>query len=74
MAKSLLTLLAGLLIQFSAFGQSTSVTLQPAWESDTTLRTPESVLVDPKQNVLYVACINGAPRLDNTIPAATLLK
>lgn len=66
MAKSLLTLLAGLLIQFTSFGQAPSLTLQPAWESDTTLRTPESVLVDPNQNVLYVACINGAPRLENT--------
>ncbi len=65
MAKSLLSLLAGLLMQLTSFGQAQSVTLQPIWESDTTLRTPESVLVDPSQKLLYVACINGAPRPEN---------
>ncbi|GAB3915650.1 ATP/GTP-binding protein [Larkinella terrae] len=39
--------------------------LKPVWETDTTIRTPESVLFDPNQNVLYVACINGGPSLDN---------
>jgi sugar lactone lactonase YvrE len=29
------------------------------WETDTTLRVPESVLLDTKRNVLYVANING---------------
>lgn len=66
MVKSFVPLLAGLLVQLPSFGQAQSPKLQPVWESDTTLRTPESVLVDPRQNVLYVACINGAPRLENT--------
>jgi DNA-binding beta-propeller fold protein YncE len=65
MTKSFLTLLAGLLVQLTSLGQAQSLKLQPVWESDTTLRTPESVLVDPSQNVLYVACINGAPKLEN---------
>ncbi len=32
-----------------------------AWESDTTLKTPESVLFDPTNNVLYVSNIGGVP-------------
>ncbi|ADB39833.1 NHL repeat containing protein [Spirosoma linguale] len=65
MAKSFFILLAGLLVNLTAIGQAQSVKLQPVWESDTTLRTPESVLVDPIRHVLYVACINGAPKLEN---------
>lgn len=42
-----------------------TVTLKPVWESDTTLRTPESVLFDPTQQILYVACINGGPSMEN---------
>ncbi|GAB3700904.1 hypothetical protein GCM10027592_28360 [Spirosoma flavus] len=42
-----------------------NVTLKPLWESDTTLRTPESVLYDPAQKILYVACINGNPTMEN---------
>lgn len=34
-------------------------TLTQIWETDTTLTTPESVLFDTKNNVLYVSCING---------------
>lgn len=45
--------------------QAQTVTLKPLWESDTTLRTPESVLYDPTQQILYVACINGSPSLEN---------
>lgn len=33
-------------------------TLKKRWETDTLLRTPESVLFDAKENVLYVSCIN----------------
>jgi len=40
-------------------GQAQSVNLKPVWETDTTLRTPESVLFYAKQQVLYVSCING---------------
>lgn len=42
-----------------------TIDLKPVWESDTTLRTPESVLVDPEKKVIYVACINGGPALEN---------
>ncbi|WP_428664385.1 PQQ-binding-like beta-propeller repeat protein [Runella sp.] len=42
-----------------------TVSLQPLWESDTTLRTPESVLYYPAQKALYVACINGRPTAEN---------
>lgn len=65
MAKSFFILLTGLLLRLTALGQAQSVNLQPVWESDTTLRTPESVLVDQTHNVLFIACINGAPKLEN---------
>lgn len=45
--------------------QAQTVAFKPLWESDTTLRTPESVLYNPGQKILYVACINGAPALEN---------
>lgn len=65
MSKSALFLLAGALAATLSTSNAQSIELTPAWESDTTLRTPESVLYDPGQNVLYVACINGGPSLDN---------
>ncbi len=41
--------------------------LTKVWESDTTLRTPESVLYDQKENVLYVSNIDGkADELDGS--------
>ena len=49
----------------SATIQAQTVELKPVWETDTTLRTPESVLFEPGKNVLYVACINGSPSLEN---------
>jgi DNA-binding beta-propeller fold protein YncE len=36
-------------------------TLTLKWKTDTLLRVPESVLMDSKNNVLYVACIDGKP-------------
>jgi hypothetical protein len=36
-------------------------TLELAWESDTTLLTPESVLYDAANDFYYVSCINGVP-------------
>jgi DNA-binding beta-propeller fold protein YncE len=36
-------------------------TLTLKWKTDTLLRVPESVLVDSKNNILYVANIDGAP-------------
>lgn len=36
-------------------------TLTLKWKSDTTLRVPESVLLDARNNILFVANIDGAP-------------
>ncbi|GAB3797892.1 ATP/GTP-binding protein [Spirosoma humi] len=66
MVRPFLILVAsGLLANLNFSVQAQSVDLKPVWETDTTLRTPESVLVDPGQKVLYVACINGGPSLEN---------
>lgn len=40
---------------------ATSVSLNLLWESDTVFRTPESVLYDADQNILYVSNIDGTP-------------
>ncbi len=42
-----------------AAGSSPEIEL--LWESDTLLRTPESVLIDPEQKVLYVSNVNLNP-------------
>ena len=41
------------------------VSLTQVWQSDTTIRTPESALFEPKENVLYISCINGNPTAEN---------
>jgi sugar lactone lactonase YvrE len=51
------TLLVALLTSFFVFNASAQA-LKKRWETDTLLRTSESVLFDPKENVLYVSCIN----------------
>ncbi|MBC8111003.1 MAG: SMP-30/gluconolactonase/LRE family protein [Verrucomicrobia bacterium] len=51
-----------LLVMQPAFSQGK---LAQAWESDTTVTTPESVLYDAKENVIYVSCINGSPQAEN---------
>ncbi len=38
-----------------------TATLEKKWTSDTTLRVPESVYLDAKSNVLYIANIDGSP-------------
>ncbi|WP_340111251.1 hypothetical protein [Maribellus mangrovi] len=40
---------------------STSPKLELLWESDTLLRTPESVLIDPNNDILYVSNVNMNP-------------
>lgn len=40
---------------------TTAPSLTMAWETDTTLRVPESVLYDAKNDVLYVSNIGGVP-------------
>ena len=64
MKQTVFILFVGLLVR-TTFIQAQSVNLKPVWETDTTLRTPESVLFDPGQKVLYIACINGNPTPDN---------
>lgn len=54
-----------LLVGLSASLYAQTIAFKPMWETDTTLRTPESVLFDPAQKVLYVACINGGPSMEN---------
>lgn len=49
-----------LLMPTRLFAQHKTMKLVKAWETDTTLRTPESVLFDGK-NTLYVANIDGKP-------------
>jgi hypothetical protein len=65
MKKTPFIAIIGLLISFFSQAQNT-VTLQKLWESDTSLKTPESVLVDEKAKVLYVSCINGKPEEGNS--------
>ncbi|NEU69638.1 NHL repeat-containing protein [Spirosoma agri] len=65
MRKTLLALPLGLLASIYTLVQAQTVALKPVWESDTTLRTPECVLFEPSQNVLYVSCINGSPKPEN---------
>jgi sugar lactone lactonase YvrE len=51
--------LAGcMLLSAAAFSQQ--YTLEKQWETDTSLRVPESVYFDAKRNVLYVSNIDGA--------------
>jgi hypothetical protein len=54
--KRLLTLVLSLgILSLSA------QTLTPKWTTEATLRVPESVLLDSKNNVLYVSSIDGTP-------------
>ncbi|MDX1284596.1 MAG: hypothetical protein R3182_06280, partial [Draconibacterium sp.] len=39
----------------------TTYSLELLWESDTLVRTPESVLLDRNNNILYVSNINNGP-------------
>lgn len=56
--KKLALFLSFTVILFTATAQHQLVKL---WESDTTLKVPESVLFDGKNNVLYVTNIDGQP-------------
>jgi hypothetical protein len=49
-----------LFIAVQSFGQSPH-SLVKIWETDTLLKTPESVLFDEKAKLLYVSNIDGAP-------------
>lgn len=65
MERSFFLLLISLLLGKMSFVLAQTSGLKPVWETDTTLRTPECVLFEPGQNVLYVACINGNPTPEN---------
>ncbi len=41
--------------------ENVTPTLELAWETDTTLMTPESVLYDETNDIYYISCINGVP-------------
>ncbi len=66
MTKTLVTL-GALLLAAAAHGQdarsanNNSHKLTKVWESDATLKTPESVRLDANRKVLYVANIDGEP-------------
>ncbi|MDB5240329.1 MAG: repeat containing protein [Spirosoma sp.] len=65
MKKQFFFMLISSVLSAASSVMAQTVDLKPVWESDTTLRTPECVLVDPDKNVLYVACINGNPTMEN---------
>lgn len=56
--KQLASILLFTSILFTASAQHQLVKL---WETDTTLKVPESVFIDHKSNVLYVSNIDGQP-------------
>ena len=56
-----LPLSIGILALFLGSGLSAQVKLVKKWETDSTLKVPESVFFDSKNNVLYVANIDGQP-------------
>ena len=64
--KSFFVILLSAVVGAAVATQAQTIDLKPVWETDTTLRTPECVLLDPATNILYVACINGGPSLTNT--------
>ncbi|WP_304233634.1 ATP-binding protein [Jiulongibacter sediminis] len=45
----------------SQISTSATPSLQMAWQTDTTLATPESVIYDASNDVFYVSCIAGMP-------------
>jgi sugar lactone lactonase YvrE len=55
------TLSAICLLAFGAFAFAQKPQLVKKWETDTTLRVPESVLYDAGNKILYASNIDGAP-------------
>lgn len=49
----------GLVSQVNSVAQTTALT--KLWETDSTLKVPESVLYYAPEKLLYVSCINGSP-------------
>ena len=64
MKLSILTLISFSLF-YTADLHAQKVILKQVWETDTALKTPESVILEPRENVLYISCINGNPNKEN---------
>lgn len=61
MKKTFLIAVCFLCVCCISANAQTGHSLVKLWETDTLLRTPESVLFDAKQNILYVSNIDGVP-------------
>jgi sugar lactone lactonase YvrE len=59
--KKIIALLAAVGIAATAQAQTTTHKLTKLWESEATLKVPESVRLDAKRKVLYVSNIDGQP-------------
>jgi hypothetical protein len=58
-AMKKIVLIASVVVTTTATAQTHK--LQKIWETDTIVAVPESVLLDSKQNILYVSLIDGGP-------------
>lgn len=63
--KNLGSALSVMILLFTGASASAQLKLTKAWETDTTLTTPESVFYHAKDKTLYISCINGGPSADN---------
>src|SRR6187402_2462475 len=61
MKRIALLLLLTTIVLINNTGAQTQHSLVKKWETDTLLKTPESVLYDAKGKILYVSNIDGAP-------------
>ena len=59
--KTMKTLFAILTVFFAGLNYLNAQNLEKVWETTCDLKTPESVLYDSEQDVIYVANINGNP-------------
>lgn len=66
MKKLFLFFTASFLISLTCPSFAQTGDLKLLWETDSAFQTVESVLYNPDQKVLYVACINGDPAPTNT--------
>ena len=59
--KQILAVLLVAILPFAGNVQAQTHTLVKKWQTDTLLKTPESVLYDAKDQLLYVSNIDGTP-------------
>ena len=71
MIKCFCLVLGVLPISLTKTANAQSIAMQPAWQSDTTLRVPERVLFDADQKMLYVPCVKGKATLANKVSFIT---